>query len=245
MLIIRLILILLIYWTPYSDAFVASTKTKCYSTSSNTTTRTVLYRRPYELLLHMSIDSEDVISKDKDVAKETKWQYLNFKLTSRTILILSLILPLVVESLWVRKAASSVLGISLARICSNYMFQRNQNSPKLESNTLDTSGDLDRKKQQQMSVRKRFLGGIGVRKILADLEEQDRRIEQINREILQAREKERIEEGKQWAIKSINSTKEAQRKAQERLRKEEADRRKAKAWAASVTKTSGVDLTRD
>jgi hypothetical protein len=125
------------------------------------------------------------------------------------------------------------------------MFQRNQNSPKLESNTLDTSGDLDRKKQQQMSVRKRFLGGIGVRKILADLEEQDRRIEQINREILQAREKERIVEGKQWAIKSINSTKEAQRKAQERLRKEEADRRKAKAWAASVTKTSGVDITRD
>jgi hypothetical protein len=191
----------------------------------------------------MSLDSEDFISNDKDIVKETKWKYLNFKLTSRTILVLSLILPLVVESLWVRKAASSVLGISLARICSNCMFQRN--SPKLESNTLDTSDDLDRKKKQQMSVRKRFLGGIGVRKILADLEEQDHRIEQINREIFQAREKERVEEGKQWAIKSITSTKEAQRKAQERLRKEEADRRKAKAWAASITKTSGVDITRD
>ena len=235
MFISKILLLLLVEWATYSNAFV------CYSTTSTTLPRPVFYRRPHEVL-SMSLDSKDFDSGSKDVSEEKRWKSINFKLTSRTLIVLSLILPLVVENLWIKKAASSVLGISLARICSNRMYQGEKQS--LEPNTLHRSNDVDRKKRQ-MSVRKRFLGGIGVRQILADLEEQDRRIEQINREILQAREKERLEEGKEWAIKSINSTKEAQRKAQERMRKEEADRRKAKAWAASVTKTSGVDITRD
>ena len=235
MFISKILLLLLVEWATYSNAFV------CYSTTSTTLPRPVFYRRPHEVL-SMSLDSKDFDSGSKDVSEEKRWKSINFKLTSRTLIVLSLILPLVVENLWIKKAASSVLGISLARICSNRMYQGKKQS--LEPNTLHRSNVIDRKKRQ-MSVRKRFLGGIGVRQILADLEEQDRRIEQINREILQAREKERLEEGKEWAIKSINSTKEAQRKAQERMRKEEADRRKAKAWAASVTKTSGVDITRD
>lgn len=237
MFILKILLLLLIEWATYSNAFV------CHSTITSTTLRRpVLYRRPHEVP-NMSLNSEDFDSRSKDVSTEKQSKYIKFKLTSRTLVVLSLILPLVVEKVWIKKAASSILGISLARICSNRMYQGKKQS--LESNSLHRSNDLDRKKKQQMSVRKRFLGGIGVRQILADLEEQDRRIEQINREIRQAREKERLEEGKEWAIKSINSTKEAQRKAQERMRKEEADRRKAKAWAASVTKTSGVDITRD
>jgi len=232
----RLLLILLINLITYSCAFVASSRTICHSA------RTVYHGRPFEMP-DAALAVEDFDSKSNDVSNDTKWKYINFKVSSRTLLVLSLILPLVVENLWLRKIASSIFGISLARICSNQIH--NRNTQNMESVTEDRDDDLHRKKRQQMSVRKRFLGGIGVRKILADLEEQDRRIDQINREILQAREKERLEEGKQWAIKSIHSTKEAQRKAQERLRKEEADRRKAKAWAASITKTSGVDITQD
>lgn len=178
-----------------------------------------------------------------DSLDEIKLPYKKFPIRrSRLMLAVVFILSLFVEQASARKVAASFVGVILARICSNKIHFPIEKIPAQEKTSL--SVELDQRKPH-ISMKKRFLDGIAARKILANLDEQEHRIEQINREIRLAREGERLEEGKNWALKAISTTKEAQRRAEEQLRREEFEKRKAKAWAASVTKTSGVDITKD